>query len=52
MPNARDLLIRAQMFSEKAECALDPASREHLFEMAAHYRMLAIEHQHIRVKAE
>jgi len=33
------------MFQERAEQALDPISRQHYLEMAAHYRALAVEHQ-------
>lgn len=44
MTNANDLLERARMFDERAERAKDPVSRQHYREMAAHYRMLAIEH--------
>jgi hypothetical protein len=41
MPNAQDDLIgRARMFQERAEQALDPISRQHYLEMAAHYRAL------------
>ena len=42
MPN-RELLERARMFEERAERAIDPISRQHYREMAAHYRALSIE---------
>jgi hypothetical protein len=45
MPNAQDLIGRARMFQARAEQALDPISRQHYLEMAAHYRVLAVEHQ-------
>ena len=51
MPNAKDLLLRAKMFSERAERAIEPISRQHYIEMAAHYRMLAVEHQQLREPA-
>jgi hypothetical protein len=47
MPNSKDFLNRARRFSERAEKAEDQALRQHLSEMAAHYRMLAVEHQEI-----
>ena len=40
MPN-RELLERARMFEERAERAIDPISRQHYREMAAHYRALS-----------
>ena len=52
MPNANDLLERARMFDERAERAKDPVSRQHYREMAAHYRMLAIEHLEARSEQE
>jgi hypothetical protein len=45
MPNATDLIERARMFDERAERAVDPISRQHYREMAAHYRALSVEHQ-------
>lgn len=45
MPNAKDLIERARMFDERAERAVDPISRQHYREMAAHYRSLSVEHQ-------
>jgi len=53
MPNAQDDLIgRARMFQERAEQALDPISRQHYLEMAAHYRVLAVEHQETKAAPE
>lgn len=51
MRNPEDLLSRAQMFSERAERVIDPISRQHYIEMAAHYRTLAVEHQQVRDRA-
>jgi hypothetical protein len=46
MSNVKDDLIeRARMFDERAERATDPISRQHYREMAAHYRLLSVEHQ-------
>jgi hypothetical protein len=47
MTNAKDLIARARMFDERAERDLDPISRRHYREMAAHYRALAVEHQEV-----
>jgi hypothetical protein len=44
MANAKQLAERARMFEERAEKAIDPISRQHYREMAAHYRSLSIEH--------
>lgn len=44
MPHANDLIQRARMFEERADHANIPISRQHYREMAAHYRMLAVEH--------
>jgi hypothetical protein len=52
MPNAQDLIGRARMFQERAEQALDPISRQHYLEMAAHYRALAVEHQETQAAPE
>jgi hypothetical protein len=52
MPNAQDLIRRARMFQERAEQALDPISRQHYLEMAAHYRALAVEHQETKAAPE
>jgi len=41
---AKDLQQKAEMFERRAETALDPVSRQHYKEMAAHYRSLAVEH--------
>jgi hypothetical protein len=45
MSNTKDLIERARMFDERADRALDPISRQHYREMAAHYRSLLVEHQ-------
>jgi hypothetical protein len=45
MTKAKDLIERARMFDERAECAVDPITRQHYREMAAHYRSLSVEHQ-------
>jgi len=38
------LFKKARMFERRAEEAIDPISRQHYKEMAAHYRSLAVEH--------
>ena len=45
MPNAHDIIERARMFDDRAEQAVEPISRHHYREMAAHYRALSIEHR-------
>ncbi len=45
MPSANDLIARARMFEERAERAVDPITRQHYKEMAAHYRALSVEHR-------
>jgi hypothetical protein len=45
MPSAKDLIERARMFDERAEQAIEPISRQHYREMAAHYRSLSVEHR-------
>ena len=35
---------KAEMFTQRAEQAVDPISRQHYREMAAHYRQLLVEH--------
>ena len=52
MPNARELTERAQMFEERAERAVDPITRQHYREMAAHYRSLSVEHQETTLSPE
>jgi hypothetical protein len=47
MSEATDLLEKARMFEQRAEAAIDPISRQHYKEMAAHYRSLAVEHLEI-----
>jgi hypothetical protein len=49
MANAKELSERARMFEERAEKAIDPISRQHYREMAAHYRSLSVEHQEVVV---
>ena len=44
MTSANDLIARARMFEERAERAVDPITRQHYKEMAAHYRALSVEH--------
>ena len=48
MTSANDLIERARMFEERAERAVDPISRQHYKEMAAHYRSLAAEHLDVK----
>ena len=47
MPSAKDLIERARMFEERAEGAVDPITRQHYREMAAHYRSLSVEHKEV-----
>ena len=47
MPTTESLLERARMFEERAEQAVDPITRQHYRQMAAHYRALSVEHPHI-----
>jgi hypothetical protein len=47
MADAKQLIERARMFEQRAECAADPLSRQHYREMAAHYRSLSVEHQKV-----
>jgi hypothetical protein len=51
MPNAKELIERARMFEERAEQAVDPISRQHYREMAAHYRSLSVEYATAQVMA-
>jgi hypothetical protein len=44
MSEARILQEKARMFERRAEKTADETSRQHLKEMAAHYRSLAVEH--------
>jgi len=41
----QELIDRARMFDERADRAVDPISRRHYREMAAHYRSLSVEFQ-------
>ena len=52
MPSAKDLIERARMFEERAERAVDPITRQHYREMAAHYRSLSVEHQEVTPQPE
>jgi hypothetical protein len=44
MSKATELADRARAFEKRAETAIDRSSRRHYREMAAHYRVLSIEH--------
>ena len=44
MYEATVLQEKAQMFEQRAENAIEPISKRHFKEMAAHYRSLAVEH--------
>ncbi|MGY3396489.1 hypothetical protein [Bradyrhizobium sp. 1200_D9_N1_1] len=44
MSKATELADRARAFEKRAERAIDRSSRQHYREMAAHYRVLSIEH--------
>jgi hypothetical protein len=44
MSDAAVLRQKAEMFEHRAESAVDPISRQHYREMAAHYRKLLVEH--------
>jgi hypothetical protein len=48
MSEATVLQEKADMFERRAERAVDPISRQHYREMAAHYRSLAVEHLDVR----
>lgn len=39
---------KAKMFDERADRATDPISKRHYREMAAHYRLLLVEHLEVR----
>lgn len=47
MSEAAILQDKARMFERRAEQAIDPISKQHDKEMAAHYRSLAVEHLEI-----
>jgi hypothetical protein len=49
MADAKELAERARMFEQRAEKAIDPVSRQHYREMAAHYRALSVEHKDVPV---
>jgi hypothetical protein len=42
--NASIFRQKAEMFERRAEQAIDPISKQHYREMAAHYRQLLVEH--------
>ena len=44
MSEAAVLRQKAEMFEQRAESAVDPITRQHYREMAAHYRKLLVEH--------
>jgi hypothetical protein len=44
MSDASVFRLKAEMFEQRAETAVDPISRQHYREMAAHYRKLIVEH--------
>jgi hypothetical protein len=44
MSDPKVLQEKAEMFERRAETAVDPISKQHYREMAAHYRSLAVEH--------
>ena len=44
MSDAAVLRQKADMFEQRAESAVDPVTRQHYREMAAHYRQLLVEH--------
>ena len=52
MSHAQELIERARMFDERAERAVDPISRQHYREMAAHYRSLSVEHREATIQPE
>ena len=47
MSEATVLQEKARMFEQRADEAIDPISKQHYKEMAAHYRSLAVEHLEI-----
>jgi hypothetical protein len=48
MSEATVLQEKAEMFERRAENAIDPISKRHYKEMAAHYRALAVEHLDVK----
>lgn len=52
MPSANDLMERARMFEDRAAGAVDPITRQHYREMAAHYRALSVEHREVKPQPE
>jgi hypothetical protein len=47
MSDPKVLQEKAEMFERRAESAIDPISKHHDREMAAHYRSLAVEHLNV-----
>jgi hypothetical protein len=52
MSNASILRQKAEMFDRRAEQAIDPISKQHYREMAAHYRQLLVEHLDYQAQRE
>jgi hypothetical protein len=48
MSRAKMLQEKAEMFESRAANAVDPISKQHYKEMAAHYRSLAAEHLDVK----
>jgi hypothetical protein len=48
MSQAKILQEKAEMFEARAGNAVDPVSRQHYKEMAAHFRSLAAEHLDVK----
>jgi hypothetical protein len=48
MSQAKILQQKAEMFELRAANAVEPISRQHYKEMAAHYRSLAAEHLDVK----
>ena len=51
MPELSVLREKAEIFERRAERAIDPISKRHYQEMAAHYRRLLVEHLDTEAKA-
>ena len=48
MSEATVLQEKAEMFEQRADNAIEPISKKHYKEMAAHYRSLLVEHLYLR----
>ena len=48
MSEATVLQEKAGMFEQRADNAIEPISKQHYREMAAHYRSLPVEHLDLR----